>query len=68
MLNHALSVAVGVMLGAGVVWWVRPDNPAGVAFIVVVSTLLCFALGAIGSLVGHLLARRDGSGGKGDKQ
>jgi hypothetical protein len=56
-----------VILGAGVVWWVRPDNPAGVALIVVVSTLLCFALGAIASLAGHLLARRDGAGGKGDR-
>ncbi len=63
LVNHALSVAVGVILGAGVVWWVRPDKPAGVAFIVVVSTLLCFVLGASAALLSRLVGKSGNGGG-----
>lgn len=63
--NHALSVAIGVILGAGVVWWVRPDKPAGVVFLVVASILICFTLGVVGSLLSRLAVGHR-SNGRGD--
>jgi len=66
LVNHALSVAIGVILGAAVVWWVRPDSPGGAAFIVVVSTLICFTVGAIATLLSRP-SMRGGSDSEGDK-
>jgi hypothetical protein len=35
-------VAVGVVLGIAMVWWVEPATSAGAVFVVVATALVCF--------------------------
>ena len=37
------AAVIGFLLGIAMVWWVRPDNPAGAVFLVVATTAVCFA-------------------------
>jgi peptidoglycan/LPS O-acetylase OafA/YrhL len=45
--NHAIAVAIGLIFGFVMVWWVRPETSAGAIFLVFATTILCFVLGAI---------------------
>ena len=51
--NHALAVAVGLILGFVMVWWVRPDTSAGAVFLVFATTTFCFVAGSILQLIGN---------------
>jgi hypothetical protein len=44
--NYALAGAIGLILGFGMVWWVRPDTSPGAVFLVIASMLLCFIAGS----------------------
>lgn len=52
--NTAFAVAIGLILGIAMVWWVRPDTNAGTVFIVVATTLFCFVAGALLTFIGRL--------------
>jgi len=57
MLNSAAGVVIGVLLGFAMVWWVRPDTSAGTVIIIVTTTLICFAVSLIATLIGKVFRR-----------
>ncbi len=44
MKTYGFAAAIGIILGIGLVYWVRPDTDAGAVFIVVTVTLICFVI------------------------
>jgi hypothetical protein len=58
--NNAFAVAIGLLLGFAMVWWVQPDPATGAVFIVVASTLVCFITSVVLTVVGKLFAAARG--------
>ena len=56
-MNSAAGVVIGVLLGFAMVWWVRPDTSAGTVIIIVTTTLICFAVSLIATLIGKVFRR-----------
>jgi len=47
MLKHASLTLIGLVLGALLVFWIRPETDGGTAFLVVVGMLFSNVVGAI---------------------
>jgi hypothetical protein len=54
---HALSTAVGLLVGFAVVWWVSPDA-SGAVFLVLCAVLICNVIGAVARQCHLFLQRR----------
>lgn len=63
MNNYISGSATGFILGIALVWWVRPDTNAGTAFVLVTSTILCFAVGGLLKFIAQLFQNRVQAGG-----
>jgi protein-S-isoprenylcysteine O-methyltransferase Ste14 len=64
--NHALAVALGLVLSVPMVWWVQPDSDAAVGFLVLVTTLVCWVAASI--LFSILGSRKLRGASDGEKQ
>jgi hypothetical protein len=47
MREQAILAGVGLLLGVGAVAWIRPENPGGVALVIVVTIAVVNVTGAL---------------------
>jgi hypothetical protein len=48
---YTFSIALGLVLGFVLVWWIRPTTNAGAVFIVSASTILCSLVSVVVNFV-----------------
>jgi hypothetical protein len=55
---YSFSLALGLVLGFVLVWWISPTTNQGAMFIVAASTICCLLVSAVANFVIGLFRRR----------